>query len=167
MYREIVTKAVVGKGVISNEGEIIVSTDYSVSKVLGCWIINHMYDSVLDNGKVFAKGKYDVHIWCGCDCDTQTIIHKQTVDYNEEFKMSMKQNDSVCGSNELFIKCLKYPSCSGLTLNSDGTINVKIEKELRIDVIGEVKLKVQISNEEEWINNEDLNGINVDYLNKE
>lgn len=167
MYREIVTKAVVGKGKIVSEGEVIVNVANSVSKVLGCWIINHYYVSNFDNRKVFAKGKYDVHIWYGYNNDSETAIHKQTVDYNEEFNLSLNHNEEIDDNNEFVIRCLKYPTCSGLSLNENGSISVKVEKELRLDIIGETKLRVQISKDDDWANNEDINSINVNYLNRE
>ena len=169
MYREIVTKAVVGKGKIVNSGDVIINTNLSVSKILGCWVINHYFVSSFENGKVFAKGKYDVHLWYGCNSDEDTCIHKQTVDYIEEFPLKIKDNETINENNDYFIKCLKYPTCSGLFLNDDGTVSVKIEKELALDVIGETTLKVQTSSmtEEEWGSEQDLNNINVNYLNKE
>ena len=46
---------------------------------------------------------------------------------------------------------------------------MKVDKELVLDVIGEAKIKVQIDNSscDEWVeNNDDINGINTNYLNK-
>ena len=166
MYREIVTKAVIGKGKISNSSDVIVSPTNSASKVLGCWIINHYFVSNYDNGKVFAKGRYDVHIWYGFNNDTETVVHKQTVDYFEEFSLNVKSDEMTSENNEFVIRCLKYPTCSGLTLNEDGTISVKVNKELSLDIIGEAKLKVQISESNDWSNDEEINNINVNYLNK-
>jgi spore coat protein E len=164
MYREIVTKAVVGKGKIANDGEVIVNTSNSISKVLGCWVINHYYVSSFDNGKVLAKGKYDVHVWYGYNKDSETAIHKQTVDYNEEFSLNIKQGQEISENNEFIVKCSKYPTCNSLVLNLDGSISVKIEKELLLDIIGEAKLRVQISTDEECC--DDINNIDVDYLNR-
>ena len=168
MYREIVTKAVVGKGKIANNNEAIVSTVNTQSKVLGCWIINHYYLSSFENNRVVAKGKYDLHIWYGHNNDTDTLIHKQTIDYIEEFSLKMKNGEDLNVNNELITKCIKYPTCNGLTLNEDGTISVKVEKELSLDIIGETKLRVQISSntEDEWTGNEEIDRINVNYLNK-
>ena len=169
MYREIVTKAVIGKGKISNSGDVVVNAVNSVGKVLGCWIINHYYVSNYENGKVLAKGKYDVHVWYGGSGDGDTYIHKQTVDYIEEFTLRIKKEERISENNEYVIKCLKYPTCSSLSLNVDGTICVKVEKELSLDIIGETILKVQtsVSNNEDWLENEELNNINVDYLKGE
>ncbi len=169
MYREIVTKAVIGKGKIINNSEVIVNAANEVSKVLGCWIINHYYVSSYEEGKVFAKGRYDIHVWYGYNGDSDTIVHKQTVDYIEEFSLKIKDNETISENNEYIIKCVKYPTCNALSLNDDGTISVRVEKELSLDIIGETKLKVQISGsgEDDWVSNEDINNINVNYLNRE
>ena len=166
MYREIVTKAVIGKGKISNNNEVVVKPTNSPSKVLGCWIINHFYVSCFKNNEVVAKGKYDLHIWYGVDNDSDTIVHKQTVDYEETFSLNMKRSENINVENELICKCIKYPTCNSLSLNEDGSILVKVEKELHLDVIGEAKLKVQISSCEDEYINDDIDGIDDDYLNK-
>ena len=167
MYREIVTKAVIGKGKIANNSEVILNVSNSISKVLGCWVINHYYVSDFQNGMIFAKGKYDVHVWYGYDNDSDTIIHKQTVDYIEEFSLKVKENEVVDENNECIIKCIKYPTCTGLVLNENGTVSVKIDKELALDVIGETVLKVQTSSSDDWAENDEINNINVNYFNKE
>jgi len=112
MYREIVTRAVIGKGKIVNSGDVILSMSNPVSKILGCWIINHYYVSSFEEGKVLAKGRYDVHVWYGLNNDTDTLIHKQTVDYIEEFSLNLKKGEEVSENNEFVIKCSKYPTCS-------------------------------------------------------
>ena len=168
MYSEIVTRAVVGKGKIFNNNEVVVNTNNVPSKVLGCWIINHYYVSSYENGRAVARGKYDLHIWYGFNGDSDTIVHKQTIDYIEDFSLKMKNNEDLSEENELIIKCVKYPTCTSLNLNDDGTIRIKVEKELNLDVIGEAKLKVHISSntEDEWVNGEDIDNIDVNYLNK-
>jgi len=168
MYREIVTKAVVGKGKIVNNSEVLISPSNTVSKVLGCWIINHYFVSNFNNGQVFAKGRYDVHVWYGFNNDTETVVHQQTVDYFESFSLNIKDNEEINENNEFVIRCVKYPTCSGLSLNDNGTISVKVDKELNLDVIGEAKLRVKISESvDDWPNNDDINNININYLNRE
>lgn len=165
MFREIVTKAVIGKGKISNSGTIIINPSNAVSKVLGCWIINHYYVSGFEGGKVFVKGRYDLHLWYGYNNDSDTFLHKQTIDYIEDFSVKMKNGEVVDSSNEFVVKSSKYPTCNGLNLNEDGSINVVVEKELLLDVIGETTLKVQVSDIEEV--NGDIEDINVNYLHRE
>ena len=160
------TKAVIGKGKISNNGDIVVNVANSPSKVLGCWIINHYYVSVLENKQIYAKGKYDLHIWYGFNNDSDTMVHRQTIDYVEAFNVKMKSDEQFDEENEFVVKCIKYPTCVNLNLNDDGTISVKVEKELNLDVIGEVKLKVQVTGDGEWLDNDELDNIDVNYLNK-
>ena len=165
MYREIVTKAVIGKGKISNNGEIIVSPSGSVSKVLGCWVINHEFSPSYENGSVFVRGKYDVHIWQGINSDSDNFVHKQTIDYVEEFKVKMKQGECLNENNELVIRCAKYPTCSSLDLRDDNTISLKVEKELVLGVIGETTLRVEISQgKDDWFSDDDIANINVNYM---
>ena len=168
MYREIVTKAVVGKGRIFNNNEAIVNPVNVPSKLLGCWIINHYCICSYENNNAVAKGKYDLHIWYGFEGDKDTIIHKQTIDYIENFKLKMKNDEVLNEESELVVKCLKYPTCTSLSLKEDGKIGVNIEKELGLDVIGETTLKVQVGGavDEEWVNDEDIESIDVNYLNK-
>jgi spore coat protein E len=40
-YKEIVTKAVVGKGKKSSKNEYQVQTEENPNTILGCWVINH------------------------------------------------------------------------------------------------------------------------------
>lgn len=41
-YKEIVTKAVIGKGKKYYKNTYTVSTEHEPSTVLGCWVINHL-----------------------------------------------------------------------------------------------------------------------------
>ena len=58
MYREILTKAIIAKGEkeITNQNDITIAN--KISKVLGCWIINHNYNLYIENQKIFVKGSY-------------------------------------------------------------------------------------------------------------
>ena len=168
MYREIVTKTVIGKGKISNASEVVANVSNIPSKVLGCWVINHYFISSYSNDKVFAKGKYDLHIWYGYNDDGDTAVHKQTIEYIEEFALKIRNNEYLNEENEFVAKCSKYPTCSSLTLTDEGNIVVRVEKGLVLDVIGESKLKVQVdcNLSDEWVNNDDINDIDTNYLNK-
>lgn len=166
MYREIVTKAVIAKGKIADSGDIVVSINNDVSKVLGCWVVNHYYVSSFENNKIYAKGKYDLHIWYGYNNDSDTGVYKQTIDYIQEFDLTVKNGESISSNNEFNIACVKYPTCSGLSINDDGKIVVKVDKELSLDVIGETKLKVQVDNiNDGW--DSGIDSINTDYLNRQ
>ena len=42
-YKEIVTKAIIGKGKKTFKNEYTIEADKMVDNVLGCWVINHNF----------------------------------------------------------------------------------------------------------------------------
>ena len=41
LYKEIVTKAVIGKGKKMTSNSLQIKTEYEPNTILGCWVINH------------------------------------------------------------------------------------------------------------------------------
>ena len=72
--KEIVTKAVIGKTKKSFTDNFDVLLDQNIDNVLGCWIINHNFKGVNNNGKVDINGSYDVNIWYSYDSNTKTNV---------------------------------------------------------------------------------------------
>ena len=162
MLREIVTKAVVSKGKIVDSSEMEFEVDDRANKVIGCWIINHNYLSVLENNKVYASGCYDVHIWYALNDSGDTNVFKKTVEYRDEF--SLDNNNFDKDNCEYKIYCLEYPNCTNLELVNNQFV-VTVKKSLAIDVVGESKLLVQVS--DNFSNREDeAMGINPNYINR-
>ena len=62
-YKEIVTKAVVGKGKKYYKNTYKVNTDSTVDTVLGCWVINHTFSGSEENNRIVINGSFDVNIW--------------------------------------------------------------------------------------------------------
>ncbi len=160
MLREIVTKAVVSKGKIVDSNEIRLPIVENASKVVGCWIINHHYLSLVENDKVYANGTYDIHIWYSLNDNSDTNVFKQTIEYRQEFNMD--NNNFNKESSEYKVYCIEYPSCSNIVIN-DNNFVVTVKKGLAVDVIGESKLLVQVS---ESTSREDDFAINTNYINK-
>lgn len=160
MLREIVTKAVVSKGKIVDDNEIILPVEVNVNKVIGCWVINHNYLSVVENNKVYARGAYDIHIWYAFDDSSDTGVFKKTMEYKQEFILDNNNFDRETSDYKVY--CLEYPSCTNLSLK-DNRFIVSIKKSLAIDIIGESKLLVQVS---EVSNREDELNINTNYINR-
>ena len=65
MYKEIVTKAVIGKGRKSFRNRYEAITPDKIDTVLGCWVINHSMSGVNDNGRVKIIGSFDVNMKLG------------------------------------------------------------------------------------------------------
>ena len=51
-FKEIVTKAVIGKGKKTTSIDHKIETDDNINTVLGCWVINHNFNGVNTNNKI-------------------------------------------------------------------------------------------------------------------
>lgn len=143
-YKEIVTKAVLSKGkrqfTTTNSVEVV-----NPSTVLGCWVINHNFNGVKSNNDIIINGSYDVNIWYSSDNDTKTNVVKQTNQYKEV--VHMKKIDPVDGE-EVIIRSLKQPSCVKTSIDGNN-ITYTIEKELGIELVGDMKVKIEVNQDEE------------------
>ena len=166
-YREILAKAVVGRGNKNFISTHIISVENEVSKTLGCWIINHQYVPYIVNDKlVKIEGSFDVHIWYAYDKDLETGLVKKTINYQETIPFKMKPNEIIGINNELKGFMVKYPSCIDMKLDGNN-IEITVEKEFTIDAIGETKLKVQVSktSDEAWLLESEIDqSINPNYI---
>ena len=145
-YKEIVTKAVIGKAKKTNEMHFSFTPDENVDTVLGCWVINHNFNGVKNGDSIIITGSYDVNIWYSYDNDTKTEVIRETNNYKE--KVNMRPVDEDVLSEEIIVRSLKQPNC--VKVNIDGeNIDYSIEKELGIELVGDVKVKIEASLEED------------------
>ena len=166
-YKEIVTKAVISKG------KKLFTTDHSVevnnpSTILGCWVINHNFNGTKSGNNIVINGSYDVNIWYSYDNDTKTDVVKETNTYREV--VHMRNVDDIDGE-EIIVRGLKQPNPLKVEIDGD-TINYVIEKELGIELVGDVKVKVDVNDEDDnWdeIVEEDkeIDNVKEDYINEE
>ena len=89
-YKEIVTKAVIGKGKKYYKNTYTIDTDNIPTTVLGCWVINNKFKGTDVGGKIVIDGSFDVNLWYSYDNDTKTLVSKQTISYNELLNVSKK-----------------------------------------------------------------------------
>ena len=82
-YKEIVTKAVVGKAKKANTLHLSLTPDENINTVLGCWVINHNFKGMNQAGKVGVDGAFDVNVWYSYENDTkspsQSSLLKQSI----------------------------------------------------------------------------------------
>ena len=166
-YKEIVTIAVVSKG------KKLFTTNHSVevnnpSTILGCWVINHNFNGTKSGNDIIINGSYDVNIWYSYDNDTKTDVVKETNTYKEI--VHMRNVDDIDGE-EIIVRSLKQPNPVKVEINGNN-INYVIEKELGIELVGDVKVKIEANEEDDnWdeIVEEDkeIDNINEDYINEE
>ena len=74
-FKEIVTKAVIGKAKKTNSNSFTLTPEEMPNTVLGCWVINHSFNGVKgSNGSVTINGNFDVNVWYSYDSDKKTLI---------------------------------------------------------------------------------------------
>lgn len=171
-FREIVTKAVLGKGkkTFIHEGDVSVTN--KPTTVLGCWVINHNFNGVKQNDRVSIAGSYDINIWYSYDNDTKTDVIKETHNYNEIVKMHNENNDY--DNATIVVRSLADPKCIKVELNDDKII-YQVEVLLGIELVGETKVKISVDDnlddyslivDEESIDKEIDDTVNEDFLEK-
>lgn len=146
-YKEIVTKAVLGKGKKYYQNSYTINVPNMPSTVLGCWVINHKFKGREANGKIIIDGSFDVNLWYSYENDTKTTVQTETITYNETVTVKQKETTDS-NTKDIIIRSLKQPSCSNATIIAN-SIKFDIEKELGIEIVGDTKVKVQIEEEEE------------------
>ena len=147
-YKEIVTKAVVGKGKKYFKNSYSVNVDNKPTTILGCWIINHKFKGYKSGDKIGVDGNFDVNIWYSYDNDSKTAVANQKFEYNDLFNVQARENSDV-GDTDIIVRTLKQPNCVGVNIDDDGNINFDIEKELGVEIVGETKMKIAIEEDEE------------------
>lgn len=145
--REIVTKAVVGKGKKAFTTTKTVTPECIPTTILGCWVINHTFKGYRSGNKINIEGSYDVNIWYSCSDDTKTEVVRETINYLEEVNVP-KQDDSDITNEDIIIRSLKQPSCTRVDI-TNGNIEYTIQKELGIEIVGDVKVKIAYDDEED------------------
>lgn len=173
-YKEIVTKAIIGKGKKTFKNEYSIEVDKNVDNVLGCWVINHDIKGEKIDDHIKINGSYDINIWYSYDNNTKTDVISKKIFYEENVIVKTKDDNTI--GDEVIIRSLKNPSCIDVS-NENKTIKYTISKELGIEVIGDTKIRIAVSKDEDeydlLIDEDELNkeidsSINENYLkNKE
>lgn len=173
MFKEIVTKAVIGKGKKTFRNTYELFTTDKISTVLGCWVINHTMSGVSENGKVKITGSFDVNIWYSYDDNTKTNVDARKISYTELVNVRLNNEQVLTNNSEILVTSLKNPTVVDVK-SSNNKITYEIEKTLGIEIIGDTKVRVQIMDNnyedfdiiEDVPTNEEINNI-VDHEIKE
>ena len=149
LYKEIVTKAVVGKGKKYFKNNYSITVSESPTTVLGCWVINHKFKGYKSGDKIGVDGSYDVNIWYSYDNDSKTTVVNKKIDYNDLFNVRIRDDVDLTGDTDIIVRTLKQPTCSKVNIGDDGSISFDIEKELGVEIVGETKMKIMVEEDEE------------------
>ena len=175
-YKEIVTKAIIGKGKKYYKNTYTIETENEPSTVLGCWVINHKFKGTDVGDKIVVDGSFDVNIWYSYNNDTKTTVITKKIKYSESVMVRQKETtDST--TKDIIVRSLKQPNCVNARENGK-SISIDIEKELGIEIVGDTKVKVAVEEDEEpWdviddveyneeVEKEIENNVKEDYLEK-
>lgn len=145
-FKEIVTKAVIGKGKKTTDQDLTINTDSNIDTVLGCWVINHTFSGINNNGKVVVNGAYDVNVWYSYDNNTKTNVLVNRFSYQDIMNVKIKESGELTNSSDIIIRSLNQPSVTDVSV--DGTsINLKVHKELGAEIVGDTKVRVSVEEE--------------------
>lgn len=169
-YKEIVTKAVIGKGKKTTKEVRTINTTENVNNVLGCWVINHSFSGVIDNGTIIVNGSYDVNVWYSYDNNTKTNVMIRRFTYSDTMNVKIKENSKLTNTSEIIVRSLSQPSVTDVS-NNGSEITLNIEKQMGVEVVGDTKVRVSVADDyddyEEIIDDNDIDVSDVtdDYLN--
>lgn len=169
-YKEIVTKAVIGKAKKTNEMHFSFTPDENVDTVLGCWVINHNFHGTNASGKVGVNGAFDVNVWYSYEGDTKTKVNTKRFSYNEMLNVPLKDSATLTNTSEIIVRSLKQPTVTNVMIQN-GNIVLDISKELGVEIVGDTKIKVPVEDmdddydeivDDEFV--EDIDSVNENYL---
>ena len=132
--REIVTKAVIGKGkkrfkITSPLNDLRSPAD----SILGCWIINHKFGARKCDNSVAVKGVYDINVWYSFADNTQTEVARQTIEYDDQVNVHRTIRDCLYEGDEVIARTIQQPTCVDARIE-DGEIVVEVEFEIVVEV---------------------------------
>jgi len=148
LYKEIVTKAVIGKGKKSFKNNYTVDIEDNADTILGCWVINHKFEGYKVNDKVGVKGDFDINIWYSYDNNTKTNVVNKNITYEEVLNIKLKPNVEDNNNDDIIVRSLYQPNCSNVEINGK-SLKFTIDKELGIELVGEEKVKIAIEEDED------------------
>lgn len=148
LFKEIVTKAVIGKGKKLFKDNYTIELESIPTTILGCWVINHKFKGYKANDKIGVSGSYDVNIWYSYENDSKTAVVNKNISYDDLFNVRLKENADLSNDTDIIVRTLKQPNCLGVNINGKNII-FDIEKELGVEVVGETKVKIAIEEEED------------------
>ncbi|ARK30920.1 outer spore coat protein CotE [Halalkalibacter krulwichiae] len=142
-YREIITKAVCGKGRKFSEATHTISPSHRPSSILGCWIINHKYSAEKKGDTVVVQGSYDINCWFSYNKNTKTDVATQTVTYSDAIPLSMQDTNILSDEMDVIARAIQQPNTLEATISENGAnVDVQVEREFLVECIGETKVAV-------------------------
>ena len=147
-FKEIVTKAIVGKTKKTSTNELMITPELKPDTILGCWVINHRFNGSNNGGVVNIDGSFDVNVWYSYDNDTKTAVSTQVFNYQDKMPVRLKDGSTLSNNDEIIVRSLKQPTVTNVSV-TDGVVKLNVEKELGVEIVGDTKIKVSIEDDED------------------
>lgn len=176
-YREIITKAVCGKGRKFTKESNTISPSHRPSSILGCWVINHLYNAKKKSKDVVeVNGSYDINIWYSYNDNTKTEVVTERVTYCDQVPLSVKDDHCLNDDYDVIAKVIQQPNCLECIIAKKGhKVIVETEREFIVKIIGETKIYVKVDpsrsksdEEDDWdfkVTDDELKDVNPHFLN--
>ncbi|NGP44058.1 outer spore coat protein CotE [Bacillaceae bacterium SIJ1] len=174
-YREVITKAVCGKGKKFTQTSHSISPQHRPTSILGCWIINHRYEAKKRGDVVVVDGRYDVNIWYSCENNTKTQVCTETISYTDEVPLKVKDEEGFGVDEEVIARVLQQPNCLEANISERGNkVLVEVEREFLVEIIGDTKVRVTVHpdsrSDDDWqkvLEEESFEDLDTDFLSTE
>ena len=147
-FKEIVTKAVIGKAKKTSVSKFSVTPDEIPDTVLGCWVINHTFEGRGVNGVVEIHGGFDVNVWYSYNNDTKTAVATEHFTYEDRMNIKLKDGAVLNDASEIIVRSLTQPTVTDVH-TENGVVELAIEKELGVEIVGNTMIKVSVEEEED------------------
>ncbi|CAI8805960.1 MULTISPECIES: outer spore coat protein CotE [Bacillus] len=145
-FREIITKAVVGKGRKYTKSTHTCESNHEPTSILGCWVINHTYEARKSGKAVEIEGYYDVNTWYSFDENTKTEVVTERVSYTDEINIGYRDKNFSGEDLEIIARVIQHPNClEAIVSPNDNKIVVTVEREFVTEVVGETKICVNVN----------------------
>jgi len=143
--REIITKAVCGKGRKFSQVTHTVTPPNLPTSILGAWIINHQYEAVRAGDGIEVVGTYDINIWYSYDRNSKTDVAKETISYSELVPLSNVDPKHRASTEEVSAEATQEPNCVEASISSNGrSVVLRVEREFEVEMIAETKVCVVV-----------------------
>ena len=142
-YKEIVTKAGIGKGKKTKSEEYVIETNEKIDNVLGCWVINHNFRGNVSNNTIVVSGNFDVNIWYSYNNNSKTNVMIKKFSYEYPMNVNIKENASLTKDSEIIVRILEQPSVVDVNIENNN-IHLTIEKQMGVEVIGDTTVRVSV-----------------------
>lgn len=151
-FREIVTKAVVGKArkFVQTNCTIEPTEEIQIplSCVLGVWAIN----SVIDDEKIRRVGEniiipfsFQVDVWVAFDDNKQTVRLSKNFSGEDTVKVKICDDDILDPELDIRVTVIQHPNASEATIINDcREVCVVVEREYVVELLGNTKICIQV-----------------------